>query len=137
MSRICAAILAAISAVFIIVPLSVDGASVDLNQHGLTGSWYDPAKNGQGVELEVFPDLVAPGTSLVQGAWFTFDSESVGGADRERWYTFNGNGKSGSADVPVTINISNLLGSGAVDLVVPQSQLKLQLISPPVRGAIL
>jgi len=40
------------------------------------------------------------------------------------------------ADVPVTINIKNILGSGGVDLVVPQSQLKLQLISPPVRGAI-
>ena len=50
---------------------SVQGASPDLNQHGLTGSWYDPAKTGRGIELEVFPDLVASGTSLVQGVWFT------------------------------------------------------------------
>ena len=28
---------------------------LDLNQHGLTGSWYEPATSGQGVEVEVFP----------------------------------------------------------------------------------
>ena len=37
--------------------------------------------------------------------------------------------------MPVTINISNtLLGSGAVDLLVPQGLMTLQLISQPVRG---
>ena len=75
----------------------------DLNQHGLTGSWFEPATDGQGIEIEVFPNLIAPGTSLVQGAWFTFDTAPVGGTDRERWYTFNGNGHSGAASVPVTI----------------------------------
>lgn len=40
------------------------------------------------------------------------------------------------ADVPVTINVSTPLGSGAVDLVVPQGEMKLQLISPAVRGAL-
>jgi hypothetical protein len=40
------------------------------------------------------------------------------------------------ADIPVTINIKTPLGSGAVDLIVPQGEMKLQLISPPVRGAI-
>lgn len=45
---------------------------------------------------------------------------------------------SNTADMPVTINISNsLLGSGAVDLLVPQGLMTLQLISPPVRGALL
>ena len=99
MSRIRIHVVASI----ILFSASVHGASPDLNQHGLTGSWYDPAKTGQGIELEVFPDLVASGTSLVQGAWFTFDSAPVGASDRERWYTFNGNGQSGSASVPVTI----------------------------------
>ena len=42
-----------------------------------------------------------------------------------------------TADIPVTINISNtLLGSGAVDLLVPKDLMTLQLISPPVRGAL-
>jgi hypothetical protein len=76
----------------------------DLNQHGLTGSWFEPATDGQGIELEVFPNLVvAPGTSLIQGAWFTFEGAPAGGADRERWFTFNGNGQSGAASVPITI----------------------------------
>ena len=99
MNRVCIHVVASV----VLFSASVQGASPDLNQHGLTGSWYDPAKSGQGIELEVFPDLIAPGTSLVQGAWFTFDSAPVGGSDRERWYTFNGNGQSGSASVPVTI----------------------------------
>src|SRR6188472_3951166 len=77
--------------------------SPDLNQHGLTGSWFEPATSGQGIEVEFFPNLVAPGTALVQGAWFTFDVAPAGGADRERWYTFSGNAQSGAASVPVTI----------------------------------
>jgi hypothetical protein len=75
----------------------------DLNQYGLTGSWFEPATSGQGFEVEFFPNLVAPGTAFVQGAWFTFDVAPAGGADRERWYTFSGNGQSGAANVPVTI----------------------------------
>ena len=77
--------------------------SPDLNQHGLTGSWFEPATSGQGIEVEFFPNLVAPGTAFVQGAWFTFDVAPAGGADRERWYTFSGNAQSGAASVPVTI----------------------------------
>jgi len=77
--------------------------SPDLNQHGLTGSWFESATSGQGIEIEVFPNLTGPGVSLVQGAWFTFDSAPAGGVDRERWYTFNGPGQSGGANVPVKI----------------------------------
>ena len=29
------------------------GGGPDLNQHGLTGSWFEPATSGQGIELEV------------------------------------------------------------------------------------
>ena len=78
-------------------------AGLDINQHGLTGSWYEAATSGQGVEMEFFPDLVAPGTALVQGAWFTFDIGPRGGADRERWYTFSGNAVRGQTSVPITI----------------------------------
>jgi hypothetical protein len=75
----------------------------DLDQHGLTGSWFEPATSGQGFEVEFYPNLVAAGTALVQGAWFTFDTAPAGGADRQRWYTFNGNGQSGQPSVPITI----------------------------------
>ncbi len=85
------------------MPPPVGGAAPDLNQQGLTGSWFEPATSGQGIELEFYPNLVAPGTAFVSGAWFTFDTAPVGGSDRERWYTFSGNGQSGQANVPVTI----------------------------------
>ena len=75
----------------------------DLDQHGFTGSWFEPATSGQGIEVEFYPDLVARGTALVQGAWFTFDRAPSGGADHQRWYTFTGNAESGKANVPVTI----------------------------------
>jgi hypothetical protein len=79
------------------------GGGPDLNQHGLTGSWYEPATSGQGIELEFYPNHVALGTAFVQGAWFTFDTGSPGGADHDRWYTFDGNGQSGMPNVPITI----------------------------------
>jgi hypothetical protein len=75
----------------------------DLNQHGLTGSWYEPATNGQGVELEFYPNLAGAGTSTIQGAWFTYDVAPTGGADHDRWYTFSGNGQSGATSIPITI----------------------------------
>jgi hypothetical protein len=78
-------------------------SALDLDQHGLTGSWFEPATSGQGIEVEFFPDLVAPGTAFVQGAWFTFDAAPSGGADRQRWYTFSGHAQRGNANVPVTI----------------------------------
>jgi hypothetical protein len=75
----------------------------DIDQQGLTGSWYEPASTGQGIELEIFPDFVASGVGLVDGAWFTFDVAPAGGADHQRWYTFAGNGSSGQSSANVTI----------------------------------
>ena len=78
-----------------------------IHQHGITGSWYDPATGGQGIELEVFPNLIAAGTGLVQGSWFTFDHVASGGADHGRWYTFGGNVQDGraSATLPLYQNV--------------------------------
>jgi hypothetical protein len=75
----------------------------DLDQQGLTGSWYDAPESGQGIEVEVYPDLVTAGTGLVSGAWFTFDAGTPGGADRQRWYIFSGNAVRGAASMPITI----------------------------------
>jgi DNA-binding beta-propeller fold protein YncE len=77
-----------LSRVEIYAPSTVPIA-LDLDQHGLTGSWFQPATNGQGLEVEVFPDLSAPGTGLTQVSWFTFDTV-VGGPERQRWYTLSG-----------------------------------------------
>ena len=77
-------------------------ATPDLNQHGLTGSWYEPATSGQGVELEVYPDLSAPGIGLAFLSWFTYDSVA-GGADRQRWYTAEGPVVTGQPNATLTI----------------------------------
>src|SRR5512132_3217125 len=87
-------------AVLIAACLALSGnggaAAPDMNQHGLTGSWYEPATDGQGFEVEVFPDLVAPGTAYVFVSWFTYDAVA-GGPERQRWYTLGGNVASGEA----------------------------------------
>ena len=69
-------------------------AGPDMNQHGLTGSYNEPANDGQGFEVEVFPDMVAPGTGYVFVSWFTFDTVA-GGASSQRWYVLDGNVVSG------------------------------------------
>lgn len=74
----------------------------NLNQHGLTGSWFEAATSGQGIEVEIFPDLVSPGTGYAQVSWFTFDS-IAGGADHQRWYTLGGSVVAGQPSAPLTI----------------------------------
>jgi len=71
---------------------SVTDTTVNLNQFGLTGTWYNPATSGQGFLLDFIPDFVTAGTALVAGSWFTYDVAPAGGADKQRWYTFSGNG---------------------------------------------
>jgi hypothetical protein len=61
---------------------------VNLDQHGLTGSWYNPATPGQGFEIEVYPDLGGPGQGLLFTGWFTYDVTASGG---RRWYGLSGN----------------------------------------------
>ncbi len=83
------------------VSLSGNGTSVSsLNQHGLTGSWYEAATGGQGIEVEVFANASGPGSAFV--SWFTFDSV-IGGAERQRWYTAQGPVVTGQGNVALTI----------------------------------
>jgi hypothetical protein len=76
------------------------GDAFPLNQNGLTGSWYDPQTSGQGFEVEVYPDLLSPGTGLAFVAWFTYDSVVGGG---QRWYTLSGPVVSGQPNASLTI----------------------------------
>jgi pseudomonalisin len=73
---------------------------MEVNQHGLTGSWYNPATSGQGLEIEVYQDLTSPGHGLLQAGWFTFES---GGGSGQRWYTLSGPAVTGVSSVAVTI----------------------------------
>ena len=90
----------------VIVPASLAGTAlaVDLNQHGLTGTWYQPAMNGQGILLEVYPNAVAPGIGFLQGSWFTFKQIGYWDYDWEhRWYTFSGSVPAGQSSAIVTV----------------------------------
>lgn len=83
------------------VPTPADG--VDMNQHGLTGSWHYPSTDGQGFLIDVFPDLLAPGKGLVAGGWFTFDATLAGDARKQRRYTFSGPVVSGQRNAALTL----------------------------------
>jgi len=62
-------------------------SSPNLNQHGITGSWYNPATGGQGLEVELYPDFGEAGKGLLFGGWFTYDVTAPGG---QRWYAIGG-----------------------------------------------
>jgi hypothetical protein len=81
--------------------VTAPAAGLDLDQHGLTGSWYQPTTSGQGIEVEVYPDL-SPGTGFTQVSWFTFDT-AAGLADHQRWYTLSGSVTSGQPSAALTI----------------------------------
>lgn len=70
------------------------------NQFGVTGSWYNPATSGQGLEIEVLPDSTATGKGVLFAGWFTYDTNMYG---EQRWYTLQGAVDSTSPSVPLTI----------------------------------
>lgn len=80
-------------------PVVVPG---NLDQHGWTGAWYNPATTGQGIIFEVYPDVGGLGIGLLGGGWFTYDSTS-GGEDHKRWYTLSGPVSSTSASASLEI----------------------------------
>jgi pseudomonalisin len=77
--------------------------TVNLDQVGLTGSWYNPATSGQGVVMEVVPDLNGAGEGLLFGGWFTWDVTAAGG---QRWYSVQGSVSATAASATMPIYIS-------------------------------
>ena len=84
-----------------ITQITYTPAAVELNQHGLTGSWYEAATGGQGIEVEVFANP-ASGTGSTFVSWFTYDT-AIGGADHQRWYTAQGPVVTGQPNAALTI----------------------------------
>jgi hypothetical protein len=78
-------------------------------QEGHTGSWYDPATNGQGFEVEVLGDYINFGTHVMV-SWFTYDHSVVGGAERQRWYTLYGHLGPGGGAPAATLDIYKNVG---------------------------
>jgi len=59
---------------------------VDVNQEGLSGTWFNPATNGQGMQFTFSPDDSNPGVGTLFGTWYTFDT-TPGDETTQRWYT--------------------------------------------------
>lgn len=76
---------------------------IRLNQHGLTGTWYNPLTAGQGIVMEVYQDAVSAGNGTVFGGFFTFAAAPAGGYDKQRWYTFSGGVNNASKVANLTI----------------------------------
>jgi Leucine-rich repeat (LRR) protein len=45
---------------------------VNLDQFGLTGSWYNVDEPGKGILFDVMPDRVGPGAGVMFGGWFNY-----------------------------------------------------------------
>ncbi|MEO5623288.1 MAG: S53 family peptidase [Dokdonella sp.] len=75
-------------------------ASVNLDQHGLSGAWYNPATSGQGLVLEIGRDAHGAGVGELFGGWFTYDASNAGSP---RWYSIQGpvNANAPSATLPI------------------------------------
>jgi hypothetical protein len=70
-------------------------SAMNLNQRGITGTWYNPKTSGQGFTFQVYPDLNDVGKGLLAGAWYTFSPADASGnalADvgGQRWYYLDG-----------------------------------------------
>jgi hypothetical protein len=91
--------------------------SLDANQHGLSGSWYEQATAGQGLELEVYPDMNGPGNGYLFASWFTYDYLT----NSQRWYTLGGPVRSGQSQASLTIyrNVGGNFDAGPVTTGVP------------------
>lgn len=68
--------------------ITVDGPPV--NQHGISGTWYNPATSGQGLAVEVYPDNRGAGQGTLFAGWFTYAPGAPGGADHNRWFAIQG-----------------------------------------------
>ena len=88
------------------VSAAVTSIAPDIDQQGLTGVWYQAASSGQGLALEVYPDMQGAGNGYLQGGWFTFDVAPAGSVDKQRWYTFGGAVSTGGSTgmVPLYLN---------------------------------
>ncbi|MBN8886745.1 MAG: YncE family protein [Rudaea sp.] len=80
------------------VTTSSANMTVNLDQRGLTGSWYNQSASGQGILLESMPDVKGAGNGTLFGGWFTYDVTAAGG---QRWYSLQG-------DVTSTDLVANL-----------------------------
>ncbi len=75
-------------------------SSINLDQFGLTGSWFEASTGGQGLVIEVYPDNAGTGLGTLAAGWYTYDDTTSG---EQRWYALQGNAASGGGSYPLAI----------------------------------
>jgi hypothetical protein len=93
-------------------------AGINLDQHGLTGSWFNAPTGGQGLEIELYPDSGGIGHGFLFGGWFTYDIAAAGG---QRWYALEGS-VTGTNPTAVLGVYAGYGGNFAAPPVVPATQ---------------
>jgi hypothetical protein len=77
-----------------------------------SGSWFDPATAGQGMQFEIIP-RGGGFAGLVIGAWFTFDPSNKADDDaHEHWFTLQGdlaNASGGKVELPILRTVGGSL----------------------------
>ncbi len=77
-----------------------------------SGTWYEPATSGQGIEVAIRPEL---GEGTVFAGWFTYDPESAADdAQSQHWFTLQGDLSSaiaGSITLPIFRTIGGTFDS--------------------------
>jgi subtilase family serine protease len=95
--------LGSVNATNLVNQWSANASGVDLDQVGLTGSWYNPATSGQGVVMQLAPDFYGAGRGFLFGGWFTYATSAGGGA---RWYSIQGEVDSANDSATLPLYIS-------------------------------
>ena len=76
--------------------------TIDVNQEGLSGTWYNPATSGQGMQFQFTPDDSNPGEGALFGAWYTYDI-AAGAETSQRWYSIQSAISGTAQSIAVTI----------------------------------
>jgi hypothetical protein len=97
--------------------------AVNLNQRGVSGTWANPATDGQGFVMEVAPDFYGSGTGFLFGGWYTYDATAG-----QRWYTLQGQvGTGASAAIPIYLTQGGQFDSGLTTSTHPVGVATIQL----------
>jgi hypothetical protein len=90
----------------------LSASTINLDQHGLTGTWWNPQTSGQGFVINLYPDNIAAGHGTLAAGWYTFDVP--GGSGAQRWYALQGDvySNSGSASVGIYTATDGNLAAG-------------------------
>jgi hypothetical protein len=100
---------------------------VNLDQHGITGTWANPDFPGQGVVVDVVPDQSVPGQGLLFAGWYTYDVTAAGG---QRWYSLQATVSSVRPSTAFAIfqTVGGAFGSGQSPTTTEVGQAELMLV---------